>query len=127
MPYRIKRIYRQPEAEDGFRVLVDRLWPRGISKAKAQLDQWMKDLAPSDALRRWYRHEAPKYDEFVQRYFDELDALPREAFDPLPTMDRQGLVTLLFSSREERLNNAAVLKLYLEGKREAFSVGKETE
>lgn len=115
MPIRIKRIYETAQPSDGTRILVDRLWPRGISKATADIAYWARDIAPSDALRRWYGHESAKWDEFRARYFAELDANP----DGIAAL-RERLevsVTLVFSSKETELNNAAALKAYLENER----------
>ncbi|MGD8643192.1 MAG: DUF488 family protein [Chromatiales bacterium] len=109
---RTKRIYEAPEPADGTRILVDRLWPRGISKATADIDYWARDVAPSDVLRRWYSHEPTKWDEFRGRYFAELDANP----DGIAALRErlEGTVTFVFSSKETELNNAAALKAYLE-------------
>jgi len=114
MDIRIKRAYEDPAAEDGTRILVDRLWPRGLSKEKAKIDDWPKEIAPSDELRRWYGHDPEKWDEFCSRYFDELQDRP-EQVEKLREQARQGRVTFVFSSKEEKLNNAVALKEYLEG------------
>ncbi|MDH3286092.1 MAG: DUF488 family protein [Acidobacteriota bacterium] len=113
MRIRIKRIYEKPGAADGCRILIDRLWPRGVSREKARLDLWAKSVAPSHELRRWYRHDSEKWDEFRRRYFAELDANPEGVAELLDRVDQE-TVTLLFSSREEQLNNAAALREYLE-------------
>lgn len=107
-----KRIYDPPSPDDGIRILIDRLWPRGISKAAAKLDHWARDVAPSDELRQWYRHEPDKWEQFRSRYFAELDAVP-EAVQALRAWLEAGTVTLLFSSRETELNNATALKQYI--------------
>ncbi|MGO9829164.1 MAG: carbonic anhydrase [Myxococcaceae bacterium] len=109
----MKRIYAPAAAEDGYRVLVDRLWPRGISKQRAHLDAWLRELAPSDALRRWYGHRPARWEEFQRRYTSELQAHP-EAVQRLVAQAQQGPLTLLYASRETELNNAAALKLHLE-------------
>lgn len=109
--FRVKRVYESPKADDGERVLVDRLWPRGLSKKKAAVDRWEQELAPSDALRRWFAHDAKKWSEFRRRYFAELDAQPA-GLDALRAM--HGRVTLLFAARDEEHNNAVALKEYLE-------------
>lgn len=111
-----RRIYDPPGEGEGRRILIDRLWPRGISKERAGLDHWARELAPSDELRRWYRHEPAKWDEFRHRYFAELDARP-EAVAELVERIGDGPATLLFSSRETELNNAAALCEYLERRR----------
>src|SRR5215469_2387229 len=110
---RMKRIYDPPEKTDGVRLLVDRLWPRGLKKSEARLDAWLREVAPSTTLRKWYNHDPAKWREFEQRYFHELD---RHADAWLPILDavRKGPVTLLFSSRETKLNNVVALKEYLE-------------
>ena len=107
-----KRIYELPSSDDGERILVDRLWPRGLSKEKARIDEWMKEIAPSDELRNWYRHEDAKWDEFRNRYFSELET-KKELVDRLRLRSRKKDVTLLFSTRAEK-NNAVALKEYLE-------------
>ncbi len=109
----IKRIHDSPSAEDGARVLVDRLWPRGISKDTAQLDSWMKEVAPSTTLRKWFNHEASRWKAFTSRYSAELDQ-QSETVDKIRMLAQQGRLTLLFSSKEQKLNNAAALKEYLE-------------
>lgn len=108
-----KRVYDPPAPEDGKRFLVDRLWPRGVKKEALQLDGWLKDVAPSDALRKWFGHDPAKWEEFRERYFAELEAKP-EAWRPLLEAARQGTVTLLFSARDEAHNNAVALKAFLE-------------
>lgn len=105
----VKRIYATPAATDGCRVLVDRLWPRGLSKQKAAVDHWFKELAPSNELRRWYGHAPDKWDEFRKRYRAELDADPSVLKPLTRLMETEKTITLLFSSREEKLNNAVAL------------------
>jgi len=112
---KIRRIYLPPEPDDGRRVLVDRLCPRGVARGRAALGAWEKDLAPSAALRQWFGHEPEKYPEFRRRYLAELAENPaaaafaRECAAALA----EGNVTLLFAARDERLNNAAALRDYL--------------
>ena len=113
MRIQTKRIYEKFEAADGRRILVDRLWPRGLSKTAARIDYWARNIAPSTPLRRWYGHEPGKWKEFRRRYFAELDENP-EGLADLRRHLGKGTVTLLYSSKEERLNNAAALKEYLE-------------
>lgn len=113
MRVRTKRIYDRSAAVDGRRILVDRLWPRGLSKAAARIDHWAKAVAPSTALRRWYGHDPAKWKEFRRRYFAELDANPAGLAELRRHLGK-GRVTLLFSSKEERLNNATALREYLE-------------
>ncbi len=110
---RIKRVYEPVEESDGARLLVDHLWPRGLSKEAAQLDAWVKQVAPSDELRKWFGHEPAKWGEFRRRYFAELDEKP-EAWRPLVQAARKGSVTLLFGARDTDHNNAVALRAYLE-------------
>lgn len=109
---RIKRVYEPPEPSDGIRVLVDRLWPRGLAKEKARIDQWQKDLAPSDALRRWFGHDPGKWNEFKRRYRQELGRKTEELRE-LAGQARHGIVSLLYAARDEAHNNAVVLKQVL--------------
>ncbi len=110
---KIKRVYEEPAKEDGFRILVDRLWPRGLTKEKAKVDLWLKDIAPSDALRKWYQHDPEKWQEFMRRYFSELKG-KKESLDLIQSKVQKGTVTLLFGSKEERINKAHALKEYLQ-------------
>jgi len=105
----IKRVYDRPEEEDGFRVLVDRLWPRGISKQKARIDIWIKEIAPSSQLRKWFAHDPEKWDEFRDRYFKEL-GLKGDLVESVKSYARRGKITLLFSATDEEHNNAAALR-----------------
>ena len=108
MSLAIKRVYDPPEASDGVRVLVDRLWPRGLAKDKAKVDRWMKELAPSDALRKWFGHDPAKWAEFRKRYAVELRD-SRELIKELAATARRGRVTLVYAARDEQHNNAVVL------------------
>jgi uncharacterized protein YeaO (DUF488 family) len=109
-----KRVYQVPESSDGFRVLVDRLWPRGLSRGDAALDLWAKDVAPSSTLRSWFAHREDRFSEFTARYVAELDKNP--AVDELiATMCPYTVVTLLFGARDPRLNHAVVLAGHLRG------------
>lgn len=111
---RIRRAYDAAAPNDGFRVLVDRLWPRGISKERAALDAWMKDVAPTPELRRWWDHDPDRLDEFASRYDAELDENP--AVDELrATIDAHAVVTLVYGARDPQVNHAAVLRDYLAG------------
>ena len=103
----IKRAYEPPAATDGRRVLVDRLWPRGVSKAEARLAAWMKDVAPSDALRRWFGHQPERWEEFRRRYREELTGNP--AVDVLRKLAAEGPLTLVYGARDEAHNDAVVL------------------
>jgi uncharacterized protein YeaO (DUF488 family) len=112
----LRRIYDPPSADDGVRVLVDRLWPRGLSKAEAAIDRWMKDVAPSAELRTWFGHEPDRWPEFRTRYIAELRQNP--AVDELRELVRDGRVTLLFGARDAEHNNAVVLReVLLQGRR----------
>jgi len=110
---RIKRVYEPAAPDDGTRILVDRLWPRGIAKDPPKWDHWMKDLAPSHDLRRWFGHDPVKWRGFVERYQEEL-IRNDDAVAPLFREVESGPVTLLYSARDEEHNNAVVLKAYLE-------------
>lgn len=112
---RLKRVYEAPSAEDGTRVLIDRLWPRGLSKDSAALDDWPKDVAPSNELRRWYGHAPERWPEFRARYTAELEQTG-EALERLLKLCRQGRVTLLFAARDAERANAVVLKEVLEAR-----------
>ncbi|WP_447975525.1 DUF488 domain-containing protein [Nitrospira sp. Kam-Ns4a] len=113
---RVKRVYEPPARGDGIRILVDRLWPRGISKEALKLEAWLKDVAPSDALRRWFAHDPAKWDEFQRRYAAELAANP-EAWRPILEAARCGPVTLLFGAKDAVHNNAVALKAFLDRRR----------
>lgn len=110
---KIKRAYDKPSRSDGVRILVDRLWPRGLTKSSAKIDHWFKELAPSHDLRKWYQHTPERWEKFKKKYFSELKK-NGEALNPLLTLMRKNkTVTFLYSSKEPRLNNAQALKLYL--------------
>jgi uncharacterized protein YeaO (DUF488 family) len=106
---RLKRAYLPPSPEDGIRVLVDRIWPRGLAKSQAAIDRWLKDLAPSTELRRWFGHDPSRWDEFRRRYEAEL-AHHAELLDELRALSRQQPVTLVFAARDELHNQAVVLR-----------------
>lgn len=110
---RLKRVYLKPEKGDGCRVLVDRLWPRGLSNQKAQVDVWLKDIAPTAGLRKWYAHDPARWVEFRRRYARELKARPGVLKELRALLKGHPTVTFLFSSKEEKLNNAAALKAYV--------------
>lgn len=113
MPIDLKRAYDPPAASDGWRVLIDRIWPRGIAKADLRVDAWLKDLAPSAELRKWFGHDPKKWDEFKQRYARELDQ-SQDALGQLLKRAKTGRVTLVFGARDVAHSNAAALKEYLE-------------
>ena len=108
MTIRTKRIYDDPAPGDGHRVLIDRLWPRGVSRERAAIDEWARQLAPSDELRRWFRHRPERFQEFARRYRAEL-AAQRDELAALRRRARRGTVTIVFGARDERHSNAAVL------------------
>jgi len=110
----VARVYDDPGADDGTRVLVDRLWPRGLSKDKAHVDEWLKEVAPSNGLRKWYGHDPDKHEEFERRYVDELsDDDHAEALAELRSLVRKGRVTLLTATKDVSLSQAAVLAGHL--------------
>lgn len=111
MDIKIKRVYEKPSASDGKRILIDRLWPRGLSKAEAQVDLWLKEIAPSGELRKWFGHEPEKWDEFRKRYRAELDK-NKDAVSQLKSA-ATGKTTLLYAAKDTEHNNAVVLKEYL--------------
>ena len=108
MDVRLKRAYERPERLDGYRVLIDRLWPRGVSKQEAQLDEWARELAPSSELRRWFGHDPAKFDEFRHRYREEL-AAQEETLRELRRRARAGTLTLVYGARDSEHNDAVVL------------------
>jgi uncharacterized protein YeaO (DUF488 family) len=108
----VKRAYVDPAPEDGFRVLVDRLWPRGRAKAAMKLDLWDKDIAPSQDLRKWFGHDPAKFDEFSQKYRVELDANPATK-NFIATISSHPTVTLVYGAKDEKHNNAVVLRDYV--------------
>ena len=114
MVIRIKRIYEAATEEDCFRILIDRLWPRGIRKETAKIDMWLKELAPSNELRKWFSHDPKKWGEFQKKYAEEL--APRQAqLKEIRRIEKEkGTVTLLYSARDEEHNNAVALKEILE-------------
>lgn len=119
MPFQIKRIYAEVESSDEKRVLVDRLWPRGVSKERAHLDLWLKDVAPSPALRIWFAHKAENFAVFREKYLEELqnDPAKQEPLQTLKTLAKDYMVTLLYGAKDSKINHAIVLKEYLERKK----------
>ena len=115
---KLKRAYDKPSDKDGYRILVDRIWPRGASKEKLKIDDWAKDVAPSTELRKWFGHDPDKWDEFKKRYFRELKK-KKEIVDRIRAQMKHHFVTFVFSAKDEKFNNAVALKEYLEnhGKR----------
>ncbi|MGH7997601.1 MAG: DUF488 domain-containing protein [Opitutaceae bacterium] len=110
---RLKRAYEEPSREDGARILVERLWPRGLTKARAKLDLWLKEVAPSPELRQWFGHEPAKWERFEERYWKELQAA-EEAVDLLRRRAAEGTVTLVYAAHDEQHNGALALKRFLE-------------
>ncbi len=115
MSISLKRAYETPSPSDGCRILVERLWPRGLAKQDAKIDLWPKEAAPSTELRSWFNHEPDKWAEFKRRYVKEL-AARRESLEPILERVRAGRVTFVFASRESQFNNAVALKEYVERK-----------
>ncbi|HYW35014.1 MAG TPA: DUF488 domain-containing protein [Balneolaceae bacterium] len=114
---RVKRIYEEASSSDGYRVLVDRIWPRGVSKEEAKLDEWLKEIAPSTKLRKWFNHDPEKFEEFKRRYKKELRD-QKKLLDQLAEKAADQPVTLLFGARDEKHNQAIVLKEVLEERQE---------
>ncbi len=115
-PVALKRVYEAPEASDGTRVLVERLWPRGLSKDRARVDVWLKEVAPSHELRKWYSHDPARFAEFRRRYEAELAVEPaRSALAELRNLAAHGHVTLVFAAHDAELSNAVVLRDHLRG------------
>jgi uncharacterized protein YeaO (DUF488 family) len=106
---RLKRAYEPPAPDDGARILIDRLWPRGVSKAGAAVDQWLKDIAPSTELRKWFGHDPAKWQEFRRRYAEEIRRQP-DLLDQLRSLARKGTLTLVYSAHDEAHNDAVVLR-----------------
>ena len=109
----LKRAYEQPSRDDGLRIMVERLWPRGVTKAKAALDLWLKDVAPTPELRKWFSHDPARWKQFEQRYWKELSARPA-AVALLRQKIKQGTVTLVYAAHDEEHNGALALKKFLE-------------
>jgi uncharacterized protein YeaO (DUF488 family) len=115
MTIALKRAYDSVSRTDGRRFLVERLWPRGASKAKLRVEAWLKEVGPSTELRKWFSHDPGKWSEFRRRYFHELDSRP-EAWQPIVSAARHGRVTLVYSSHDTEHNNAVALQQYLRAK-----------
>lgn len=115
MTVRVKRVYWAPALDDGQRILVDRLWPRGLSREQAHVDLWLKEVAPSEELRQWFGHDPERWKEFRARYFEELASHP-EPIDLLVQSAKEHTITLLFGAKDEAHNNAVALAEYLRKK-----------
>lgn len=110
-----KRAYEKPEPTDGYRVLVDRIWPRGVRKDALKIDQWDKDIAPTDALRKWFDHDPKKWAAFYQKYHHELrEKMPNETLQALRQKAQDGGLTLVYGAKDKAHNNAVALKMYLQ-------------
>jgi uncharacterized protein YeaO (DUF488 family) len=121
---KLKRAYEKPSRDDGLRILVERLWPRGLTKERAAVDLWLKEVAPSPELRKWYGHDVARWEQFEKRYWKELEE-NEEAVQLLKQKGEQGTVTLVYAARDEEHNSALVLKRFLEGHtRAARNVGR---
>lgn len=112
-PVKIKRVYEPPDKEDGLRILIDRLWPRGLTKEKAKVDEWLKELAPSTGLRKWFNHDPDKWKEFQKRYQQELKENTEEVAR-LKELLKKGNTTLVYGAKDEEHNDAVVLKEWLQ-------------
>lgn len=110
---KLKRVYEKPLKEDGFRILVERLWPRGFTKERAAVDLWLKDIAPSSELRKWFGHDPIKWKEFCKRYHAEL-MRNEDLINFLKEKSKEGTITLIYSSSDEKHNSAVALKMFLE-------------
>lgn len=120
MAIRLKRVYEPPSARDGVRIFVERLWPRGLSKEKAHVDRWVKDVAPSTELRQWFKHDPAKWEAFKTRYWAELDQRPA-IIQELVELAQNRTVTLVYAASDTQHNNAVALKEYLERRMSASS------
>jgi len=109
----IKRVYEASSNEDGFRILVDRLWPRGLSKEKAKVDLWLKEIAPSEGLRKWFAHETGKWDEFCKRYWMELEQ-KKDLITLIEEKNKEETVTFVYAAHDEKNNNALALKMFID-------------
>ena len=110
----VKRAQKEPSPTDGCRILVDRLWPRGLTKDRLRLSQWIKEIAPSHELRRWFGHDPQKWAEFKRKYFDELDANPVAVEAVISYLKKESTVTFVFGAKEEVHNNAVALQEYIQ-------------
>lgn len=113
MPIQLRRVYEKPSADEGKRILVERLWPRGLKKEDAHIDEWLKELAPSNGLRIWYGHDPAKWSQFKQKYWKEL-ATRHDMISRLAIECRDRKVTFVFASKEQEFNSAVALKEYIE-------------
>ncbi len=114
---KLKRVYEEPLKEDGVRILVERLWPRGLTKERAAVDIWLKDIAPSPELRKWFAHKTEKWEEFCKLYWKELEK-KQDSIKFLKQKSEGGTVTLVYAARDENHNGAIALKMFVEGRTE---------
>jgi uncharacterized protein YeaO (DUF488 family) len=124
--FKTKRAYEEPKPDDGLRVLVERMWPRGVTKERASLDLWLKDVAPSPQLRKWFGHDPAKWDEFRRRYWSELKRHP-DGVTLLEEKSHKGAVTLIYGSHDQEHNAALALKGFLEHKRNPTARKRSSE
>jgi len=110
---KLKRVYEERSKEDGFRILVERLWPRGLTKDRAAVDLWLKDVAPSPELRKWYGHDPVKWEQFCERYWAELRQ-KKDVINVLKEKSKEGTVTFVYAARDEEHNSAVALKRFIE-------------
>jgi len=115
MPISLKRVYEKPSPNDGKRILVERLWPRGLKKDEAKIDEWLREVSPSTELRKWFGHDPAKWSEFKERYWKELDK-KHDVVSKLAKECREKKVTFVFAAKEQQYNNAAALKEYVESR-----------
>jgi uncharacterized protein YeaO (DUF488 family) len=111
---KVKRVYEKPDKDDGFRILVDRIWPRGLSRTRAKVDLWLKEIAPSNELRRWFSHDPEKWDDFKKKYGMELEKKGELIVKLKQIQNEKGIISLLFGARDEKHNNAVALSDYLQ-------------
>ena len=123
---RVKRIYEQADKEDGFRILVDRLWPRGVSKDKAKIDLWLKEVAPSDDLRNWFSHDPEKWKDFKKKYVSELKGKTELIRKIRQAEKDRGTVTLLYSARDQEHNQAVALNDFLKRGRDRHASARNS-
>ncbi len=113
MKIELKRIYEKPSPDDGYRILIDRLWPRGVSGENARIDEWLKEIAPGDELRKWFHHDPNKWNEFKERYGKDLEEHP-DIVERICRMANRQRITLVYAAKDKNFNNAVALREYLE-------------
>ena len=120
---KIKRVYDHPSPDDGKRILIDRLWPRGLKKEDVRIDEWLKEISPSNELRKWFNHDPKKWNEFKKRFFTELNG-KQDIVEKILGSARKGTITFLFGSKEKRFNNAVALKQYIDARMDVLKPKK---